>query len=73
MVGVELVKDRNSKEPAPAERDAVVQGCFRKGLLLLGCGQSTLRFCPPLVITREQADVAVGIVEEVLSQVGQAS
>jgi 4-aminobutyrate aminotransferase len=44
MVGVELVLDRETKAPAAAIRDAVIQSCFRKGLLLLGCGQSTLRF-----------------------------
>jgi 4-aminobutyrate aminotransferase len=68
MVGVELVLDRDTKEPAPAIRDAVVQSCFQKGLLLLGCGQNTLRFCPPLVVTREQADRAVAIVEAALAE-----
>jgi 4-aminobutyrate aminotransferase len=66
MVGAELVKDRVTKEPAAAERDAVVQACFRRGLLMLGCGVSTLRFCPPLVVTREEVDTAVGIIDEVL-------
>jgi 4-aminobutyrate aminotransferase len=68
MVGVELVLDRDTKEPAPAIRDAVVQSCFQKGLLLLGCGQNTLRFCPPLVVNREQADRAVAIVEAALAE-----
>lgn len=66
MVGAELVKDRATKEPATAERDAVVQACFRRGLLMLGCGSSTLRFCPPLVVTRAEIDTAVGIIDEVL-------
>lgn len=66
MVGAELVKDRTTKEYACAERDAVVQACFRKGLLMLGCGSSTLRFCPPLVVTREEVDTAVGIIDGVL-------
>ena len=69
MVGAELVKDRESKEPATAERDAVVQACFRHGLLMLGCGSSTLRFCPPLVVTREEVDTAVGIIDEVLQSI----
>lgn len=68
MVGMELVLDRETKEPASTIRDAVVQSCFHKGLLLLGCGQNTLRFCPPLVVTREQADCAVAIVEEALAE-----
>jgi len=68
MIGVELVRDRTTKEHASTERDEIVQLCFRRGLLLLGCGSSTLRFCPPLVITKEQADVAVGILDEVLGK-----
>lgn len=66
MVGVELVRDRATKEAASTERDEIVQACFRRGLLMLGCGASTLRFCPPLVVTREQCDVAVGIIDDVL-------
>ena len=67
MVGAELVKDRETKEPASAKRDAVVQACFQNGLLMLGCGSSTLRFCPPLVVTHKEVDTAVGIIDEVLS------
>jgi 4-aminobutyrate aminotransferase len=67
MVGAELVKNRETKEHATAERDAVVQACFRRGLLMLGCGSSTLRFCPPLVVTREEVDTAVRIIDEVLA------
>jgi 4-aminobutyrate aminotransferase len=66
MIGVELVRDRLTREAASTERDEVVQMCFRQGLLMLGCGVSTLRFCPPLVVTKEQCDVAVGILDEVL-------
>ena len=68
MVGVELVRDRATKEHASTERDEVVQTCFRRGLLLLGCGTSTLRFCPPLVVTKEQCDVAVAILDDVLAK-----
>ena len=73
MIGMELVRDRATKEAASTERDEIVQHCFRRGLLLLGCGMSTLRFCPPLVITKEQCDVAVGIMDEVLRKVGLES
>ena len=66
MIGVELVRDRQTKEPAAAERDDIIQQCFRRGLLLLGCGPNTLRFCPPLVITKTQADTAVEILDAVL-------
>ncbi|QDU30743.1 5-aminovalerate aminotransferase DavT [Anatilimnocola aggregata] len=67
MVGAELVKDRETKEPAASIRDAVVQACFHRGLLMLGCGTSTLRFCPPLVVTRDEVDTAVQIIDSVLS------
>ena len=69
MVGAELVKDRESREPIPAVRDAVVDACFHRGLLLLGCGKSTLRFCPPLVVDEEDVEIAMGILDEVLGSV----
>ena len=72
MVGVELVRDRESKERATLERDAVVDAAFRRGLLILGAGKNAIRFSPPLVLTREQADVAVGIFDEALTEVERA-
>jgi 4-aminobutyrate aminotransferase len=69
MIGVELVRDRTTKERATAERDAVVLGAFNRGLLLLGAGKNSIRFSPPLVLTREQADVAVRIFDEALTEV----
>lgn len=69
MIGVELVKDRETKERAKKERHDVVMGCFRRGLLVLGCGDNSIRFCPPLVITRAHADVALAIFEEALTEV----
>ena len=68
MIGVELVRDRQTKEPAIAERNAIVQECFQKGLLLLGCGSSGIRFCPPLVVDEHDAETAVSIFEEVLAE-----
>ena len=67
MVGVELVRDRRTKERAIKERDAVVAAAFQRGLLVLGAGKNSIRFSPPLVLTREQADTAVSIFDEVLS------
>jgi 4-aminobutyrate aminotransferase len=71
MIGVELVRDRHTKERATGERDAVVNAAFARGLLLLGAGKNAVRFSPPLVLTREQADIAVGIFDEALSEVEQ--
>jgi len=69
MIGIELVRDKQTKERAAAERNAVVEAAFQRGLLLLGCGPNTLRLMPPLVIDQEQADVALDILEASLSEV----
>ncbi|MBI5411353.1 MAG: acetyl ornithine aminotransferase family protein [Nitrospirae bacterium] len=69
MIGIECVRDRETKEPAVQERNEVVQRCFRKGLLLLGAGQNVIRIVPPLVVTRKEADVALEILDGVLSDV----
>jgi 4-aminobutyrate aminotransferase len=68
MIGVELVRDRSTKERATTERDAVVSAAFRRGLLILGAGKNAIRFSPPLILTREQADVAVRIFDEALTE-----
>jgi 4-aminobutyrate aminotransferase len=70
MVGVELVRDRATKERAATERDAVVSAAFERGLLLLGAGKNAIRFSPPLVLTRQQADTAIEIFDEALTVVG---
>jgi len=69
MVGVELVKDRNTKERAGDWRYSIIQEAFKKGLLLLGCGENTLRFCPALTVTAEEVDVCLSIFEEVVREV----
>ena len=69
MVGIELVKDHATREPAVKEKLAVVEGCFRRGLLLLGCGESTVRFMPPLTISKAHVDEALTVLSEVLGQV----
>jgi 4-aminobutyrate aminotransferase len=67
MVGIELVRDRRTKERAPAERDALVRECFRRGLLVLGAGRNAIRLSPPLVLTKQEADVALRILDEALA------
>jgi 4-aminobutyrate aminotransferase len=69
MVGIELVRDRQTKERAGAERDALVMAAFRRGLLMLGAGRNALRLSPSLVLTRSQADTAVRILDESLTEV----
>ena len=68
MIGVELVRDRQTKERAIEERDAVVNACFARGLLILGAGKNAIRFSPPLVLTREQADEAVRVFDQALTE-----
>ncbi|RME43319.1 MAG: acetyl ornithine aminotransferase family protein [Chloroflexi bacterium] len=68
MIGVELVKDRETKEPATDLRAAVIQQAFERGVLLLGCGPSTIRFMPPLVIDEETARIGLDIFDQVLAE-----
>ncbi len=67
MIGIELVRDRETKERAPELRDCVVEQAFRRGLLVLGAGENTIRLCPPLVVTRDQCDFALETIEECLT------
>jgi 4-aminobutyrate aminotransferase len=70
MIGVELVRDRQTKERATTERDRVVHECFKRGLLVLGAGQNSIRLSPPLVLTKEQADTAIKILDEAIGAIG---
>jgi len=67
MVAMDLVKDTEPGTLDSAFREEVVQTAFRRGLLLLGCGDAAIRFCPPLCITAAQVDAALRILEEVLA------
>jgi 4-aminobutyrate aminotransferase len=69
MIGFELVRDQQTKERAPELRDRIQNLAFERGLLVLGAGRNTIRLCPPLVITRDQADFAMATLEECLKQV----
>src|ERR1700724_3823226 len=64
MIGVEIVKDKTTKEYGAAERDRIVELAFEHGVLFLGCGPSTVRICPPLIVTKDEADVAIDVLEE---------
>jgi 4-aminobutyrate aminotransferase len=66
MIGVEFVQDRETKEPAEKLRDEIVDQAFLRGLLLLGCGKSTIRFAPPLSVTQNEVDEAMEIFEEAI-------
>jgi 4-aminobutyrate aminotransferase len=64
MIGVEFIQNHNSLEPDHDLRERVVYLAFERGLLTLGCGKSTIRFCPPLNITRSEIDDGLHIFEE---------
>jgi 4-aminobutyrate aminotransferase len=66
MIGIELVRDQKTRERAGAARNRVLELAFERGLLVLGAGENSLRLCPPLVITRDQAAFAVDVLEECL-------
>ncbi len=67
MIGVEIVKDQKTREYGNAERDRIVELAFERGVLFLGCGPSTLRIAPSLVVTKDEADVAIDALEESIS------
>jgi 4-aminobutyrate aminotransferase len=64
MIGVEIVKDQGTREAAPVLRDRIVDLAFERGLLILGCGETSIRLAPPLVVHQGEADVALEILEE---------
>jgi 4-aminobutyrate aminotransferase len=69
MIGVELVRDKNTKEMAAEEAQEVVRACFERGLLLLPCGPNAIRFSPPLIISAAEADKACEIFAAALAEV----
>jgi 4-aminobutyrate aminotransferase len=71
MIGIELVKDKATREPATALRNRIETLAFERGLMILGCGETSLRLCPPLVVNEHEATVALDILEDVLTQVEQ--
>ena len=73
MVGVEFVADRATREPAPEIVEALVQGAFARGLLLLGAGKSTLRLAPPLVVDEYDVDTALRMIDEELEVASRKS
>jgi 4-aminobutyrate aminotransferase len=66
MIGVELVKDRDSREPDAELRDQIIHLAFERGLLLLGCGKSTIRIAPSLSISRHEIDEGLRIFEDAI-------
>ena len=71
MIGIELVKDRKTKERATEERGALVQAMFRRGVLILGAGRNAVRLAPPLILSTDQADSVLAALDESLAEVAK--
>ena len=69
MAAIDLVRSRTTKEPAVAERRAILTDAFETGLALLPAGESAIRFCPPLTIRLDHIDTAVEILRGALERV----
>jgi 4-aminobutyrate aminotransferase len=67
MIGMEFVKDRETKEPYPELVDRLTERAFKKGLLLLGAGKSVIRVAPPLVLDEYDVDTGLQILDECLA------
>ncbi len=68
MIGIELVKSQETREPHREARQKVVGRAFEQGLLLLGCGESTVRLMPPLIVEQDQADFALEVLERCIAE-----
>lgn len=68
MIGIELVKDQSTREPHPEARDRVIRKAFENGLLVLGCGESTVRLMPPLILEKEHADFALDVLDRSIAE-----
>ena len=69
MIGIELVKDRKTKERAVDARGALVQAMFKRGVLILGAGKNAVRLAPPLVLSKDQADSILATLDESLAEI----
>ena len=67
MIGVEFVTDKQSNTPAPELRDRVEVACFERGLIILGAGTNAIRWSPPLILTKENVDVAIEIFDQAIA------
>jgi 4-aminobutyrate aminotransferase len=69
MIGIEIVKDQNSRDVASEWRNQIETLAFDRGLLILGCGETSIRLAPPLIVKQEEADIALDILEESIAEV----
>jgi 4-aminobutyrate aminotransferase len=67
MLGVEFVTDKQTLTPAPELRDKIEYACYERGLIILGCGNNSIRWSPPLILSKENVDVALQIFDEAIA------
>jgi len=70
MIGLDIVKDKATREPNGELRLKIIVESFKRGLILIGCGKSTIRLAPPLTVDKEDADIAVRILDEAMTALG---
>jgi len=68
MIGIEFVRNRQTKERATTERDLIVDKMFARGVLVLGAGRNTIRLSPPLVLTKAQADTCLKVLDDAIGE-----
>jgi 4-aminobutyrate aminotransferase len=73
MIGAEIVEDKKSKKPAPKKAEEIMMRSWKRGVVVITCGKSTIRVAPPLVITKELADSAIDILIDTMKEVEKES
>jgi 4-aminobutyrate aminotransferase len=68
MLGVEIVSDKSTLKPDAELRDRIEMACYKKGLIILGCGSNSIRWSPPLILAKEHVDVALEIFDEAITE-----
>lgn len=71
MIGVDIVENKRAHKPAPELRDRICQEAFRRGLILLPAGETTIRVCPPLCMNKVQLEVGLNVLEEAIATVAK--
>jgi 4-aminobutyrate aminotransferase len=67
MLAVEFVSDMDTLKPDAELRDRVEMECYKRGLIILGCGGNSIRWSPPLILAKEHVDVALEIFDEAIA------
>jgi len=71
MIGTEIVEDKDTKKTAGEKAREIMIRCWKRGVVMITCGVSTLRIAPPLIITREIVDAGMDIIEDVIKEVAK--